>query len=88
MNHLDLSIIIVNWNSAGYLRRCLHSILASVAGLTFEVLVIDNASYDGCADMIAREFPRVRFIQSAENLGFPEPTTSASSSATAESCCS
>jgi hypothetical protein len=70
MSNLDLSIIIVNWNSAAYLRTCLRTVFANTAGLTFEVLVIDNASYDGCAGMIAREFPSVRFIQAAENLGF------------------
>ena len=67
----DLSIIIVNWNSKGYLRKCLESVFSNQEGLgRFEVLVVDNASYDGCGEMIAREFPRVRFIQSTENLGF------------------
>src|ERR1022692_3083078 len=70
MSNPDLSIVIVNWRSAAYLQKCLLGIFANGAGLSFEVLVIDNASYDGCAEMIAREFPRVRFLQSAENLGF------------------
>jgi hypothetical protein len=67
---MDLSIIIVNWNSANYLRECLKSVYEKTAGTRFEVIVIDNASYDGCGEMLAREFPRVRFIQSHENLGF------------------
>ena len=67
---MDLSIIIVNWNSVKHLRECLASIYDKTEGISFEVVVIDNASYDGCAEMLAREFPAVRFIQSQENLGF------------------
>jgi N-acetylglucosaminyl-diphospho-decaprenol L-rhamnosyltransferase len=66
----DLSIIIVNWKSAAYTRQCLASIQETACGLKFEVLVVDNASYDGCAEMISVEFPDVVFIQSEENLGF------------------
>ena len=67
---MELSLIIVNWNSAELLRRCLESILSSSASCDLEVLVIDNASYDGSAGMIAKEFPSVTFIQSDRNLGF------------------
>lgn len=66
----ELSIIIVNWNSAEYLRRCLSSIFSSECDCGFEVLVIDNGSYDGCGEMLRREFPQVRFLQSPTNLGF------------------
>ena len=65
-----LSVIIVNWNSAGYLKGCLSSIYAETAGIDFEVLVVDNASYDGCAELLEREFPSVKFIQSKANCGF------------------
>src|SRR5437899_604588 len=67
---MDLSIIIVNWNSATFLRACLHSIYATSATVSFEVIVIDNASYDGAEMMVRREFPNVTFIQSKSNLGF------------------
>jgi len=66
----DLTIIIVNWNSAAYLQKCLASIYGNTKDLDFEVIVIDNASFDGCDEMIRREFPQVKFIQSKENLGF------------------
>lgn len=66
----ELSIIIVNWNSAEYLHRCLGSIFSNDRGLNFEVLVADNGSYDGCAEMLAQCFPQVRFLQLPENLGF------------------
>lgn len=67
---MDLSIIIVNWNSVGYLRNCLRSIYGQNRGLVFEIIVVDNASYDGCGEFLEREFPSVKFIQSAENVGF------------------
>jgi GT2 family glycosyltransferase len=70
MSAPDLSIVIVNWHSRDYLKKCLESVFANRAGLALEVLVIDNASYDGSGGMVARDFPEVRFIQSAENLGF------------------
>jgi N-acetylglucosaminyl-diphospho-decaprenol L-rhamnosyltransferase len=66
----ELSIIIVNWNSAEYLSRCLGRIFSNCRGLNFEVLVADNASYDGCAEMLAQYFPQVHFLQLPNNLGF------------------
>ncbi len=67
---LDLSIVIVNWKSADYLRECLRSVYAYTHEIGYEIVVIDNASYDGSEAMVAAEFPGVVFIQSAENLGF------------------
>ena len=66
----DLSIIIINWNSVSFLRKCLASIDANTKKTSFEVIVIDNASSDGCGEMLRTEFPRVRFVQSTTNLGF------------------
>ena len=68
---MDLSIIIVNWNSAAFTRKCLVSIEANAANLSYEVIVIDNASHDGCGEMIC-PFPHVKFIQSTENVGFAQ----------------
>jgi GT2 family glycosyltransferase len=67
---MDLSIIIVNWNSKDYLEECLKSIRAFTAGFEYEIIVIDNASYDGVGEMLQRRYPKVRFIQSDKNLGF------------------
>src|SRR5690348_3920993 len=66
----DLSILIVNWNSVAFLRDCLESIYANTKAIQFEVVVVDNASHDGCEQMLATEFGSVRFIQSGSNLGF------------------
>jgi GT2 family glycosyltransferase len=67
---LELSIIIVNWNSKDYVRKCVQSINANARGIDLEVVVVDGASFDGCGEMLAREFPDVRFIQCEKNVGF------------------
>jgi GT2 family glycosyltransferase len=79
----DISVIIVNWNSKDYLRGCLQSLAKhSPTDLTYEVIVVDGASYDGCAEMLAREFPDVRFIQSPDNIGFARANNLGASIAT------
>jgi GT2 family glycosyltransferase len=67
---VDLSIIIVNWKSAAYLKACLTSIVAETRGITYEVIVIDNASHDGCEQIVRDASSEAIFVQSAENLGF------------------
>ena len=67
---IDLSIIIVNWNSKEYLRNCIDSVLLWTSDITYEIVVIDGASFDGCGEMLQRHFPQVRFIQSEKNVGF------------------
>ena len=63
-----ISVLIVNWNTRDLLRACLQS-LAPIA-VEHEIIVVDNASSDGSAAMVAREFPDAALIESAENLGF------------------
>jgi GT2 family glycosyltransferase len=68
---MDLSIIIVNWNSKDYLQKCISSILSFTSDVDFEIVVIDNASFDGVDKMLKQCYPQqVRFIQSDKNLGF------------------
>jgi GT2 family glycosyltransferase len=67
---MDLSIVIVNWNTRDLLRDCLVSVLPRLGTLAAEILVVDNASTDGSADMLRREFPGVRLIEAPRNLGF------------------
>ena len=78
---MDLSIIIVNWNSADYVKTCLASIFRAPPGLSFEVIVIDSGSNDNCGAIIARNFPAVKFIQANDNLGFPKANNRAYSCA-------
>ena len=67
---MDLSIIIVNWNTRELLRGCLQSLPSAVEGLECETFVVDNASRDGSAEMVIRDFPSVRLLESGGNLGF------------------
>ncbi len=67
---MDLSIIIVNWNTRELVCDCLRSLPAATAGLACEVLVVDNASGDDSVPVIQRKFPHVRVIETGENLGF------------------
>ena len=77
-----LSVVIVNWNTHDVLARCLQSLReqsmpraervgqASGAGLSYEVIMVDNASSDGSVEMVHREFPWVRTIANRVNVGF------------------
>jgi GT2 family glycosyltransferase len=68
---LDASILIVNFNGARFLRPCLDSLAQqSIARYRFEVIVVDNASPDGSAAIVANEYPWCRLIRSQTNLGF------------------
>lgn len=67
---LDVSIIIVSWNTKELLRDCLNSIFREVKCIEFDVVVVDNASCDGSADMVRRDFPQVHLISNSENRGF------------------
>jgi len=70
MSEVTLSIIIVNWNTRDITRNCLQSIREQVTGISFEVIVVDNASSDASIEMIRAEFPDVRLIVNDDNLGF------------------
>ena len=69
----DLSIVIINWNTREMTRECLASTyegLARAPELTAEVILVDNASEDGSADMVAADFPQAILIRNADNRGF------------------
>jgi len=67
---MDLSIVIINWNTRSMLRDCLHSVYDNAPKSSFEILVVDNASTDGSPEMVSREFPKVRLLCNSQNLGF------------------
>ncbi|MBC6935223.1 MAG: glycosyltransferase family 2 protein [Chloroflexi bacterium] len=66
----DLGIVIVNWNTRDYLKRCLETVLASAGDFSFQVVVVDNASTDGSAEMVRQLFPDVLVIESKSNDGY------------------
>lgn len=67
---LDVSVVIVSYNTEDVLRDCINSVYEKAGDVTFEVIVADNASADGSAEMIADEFPQVHLIANEKNLGF------------------
>jgi len=66
----DVSIIVVSYNTRDILRRCLQAVAAHCGDLRCETIVIDNASTDGSAAMVASEFPAVRLIANTDNRMF------------------
>ena len=67
---LDLSIVIVNWNTQHVIVDCLESVLANLGELSAEIIVIDNASTDDSVQVIAERFPQVQLIANDANRGF------------------
>ncbi|MFQ6133493.1 MAG: glycosyltransferase family 2 protein [Armatimonadota bacterium] len=65
---MDLSVCLVNWNTRDHLARCLTALRGELTGLDAEVLVVDNASTDGSADLVRSQFPQVTLIANRENL--------------------
>ena len=67
---MDLSIIVVSYNTREITLECLRSVFAETHGLEFELLVVDNDSSDGSAEAIRSEFPDVWLDALDTNLGF------------------
>jgi len=70
MPSLDISISIVSYNTRDLLRACLQSLEARREEVALEIIVIDNNSTDGSAEMVRAEFPKVLLIKAGENLGY------------------
>jgi GT2 family glycosyltransferase len=77
MDSPSLSICIVNYQAAGYLRDCLRSIVANPPQGEYEVIVVDNSSTDGSLEMLKSGFPGVILIENPTNLGFTAPMNQA-----------
>jgi GT2 family glycosyltransferase len=67
---VDVSIIIVNWNTKQLLQDCLTSVYERAGEVDYEIIVVDNASTDGSAEMIKIDFRQVILIENTENRGF------------------
>ena len=65
-----LAIVIVTYNSAADIGRCLDSIPAAARTTTHDVIVVDNASADGTAALVRERWPHVRVLDAGSNLGF------------------
>lgn len=67
---LDVSIIIVNWNTRSLLLDCIESIIAETRDHSYEIIVVDNASTDGSQQAVRERFGGVRLVENEANLGF------------------
>jgi hypothetical protein len=67
---VDLSIIIVNYNVKEFLQNLLHSLHKAISNLSYEIIVVDNASDDGSVEFIREKFPQIKLITNQTNFGF------------------
>lgn len=67
---MDVSIIIVNWNTDLLLRDCLASVYEEAGSVYYEVIVVDNASLDGSVEIVRTEFPHAKLIAEKTNRGY------------------
>lgn len=71
MNQPPVSIIVLNYNGAQWIERCLQS-LAETRYDNYKVILVDNASTDGSAEIVGNNFPEVEVILNSRNIGFAE----------------
>ncbi len=83
-HHLQLSIIIVNYNVKYFLEQCLYSVINACKSIEAEIFVVDNNSSDGSGEYLVSKFPQVKFRWNTDNPGFGKASNSALSEATGE----
>ena len=79
-----VSIVIAAWNLRAHLRECLSAVEREAGSRSYDIMVVDNGSTDGTAEMVAREFPRAVLIRNKTNLGFVRATNAGLRKALAE----
>lgn len=67
---IDISIIIVNYNTSGEIEKCIDSIYKYEAGISIEIIVIDNNSAERTIQEKIKKYPLIKFIQNEDNIGF------------------
>lgn len=70
MEHKDLSIITVTWNSSELIGEQIRSVISGCKNISFEQIVVDNASSDNTVSIMKEKFPQVQLIVNTENKGF------------------
>lgn len=66
---MDVSVIIINYNTLDVTRNCINSIFSKTEGLAFEVILVDNSSKDGSKDVFVKD-SRIKYLYSDKNIGF------------------
>jgi N-acetylglucosaminyl-diphospho-decaprenol L-rhamnosyltransferase len=79
-----VSVVVLSWNTRALLAACLDSLRAEGRRLPLELIVVDNASHDGSADLVARDFPEVLLLRNARNEGYAIGNNQGAARATAE----
>lgn len=74
---MDVSVIILSYNTSSLLRNCLRSVINNTFGIDYEITVVDNASTDGSVEMIESEFKEIKLIKNTENQGFSKANNQA-----------
>ena len=67
----DLAVVIVSYNVAGLLEKCLNTVFATQGNIQYRVAVVDNDSKDETVEMVSTHFPQVDLIANKENVGYP-----------------
>lgn len=67
---LDISVVIVNWNTRELLLNCIQSILNETKSSSLEIIVVDNDSTDGSVQAVQERYPQVKAVANKDNLGF------------------
>ncbi len=67
---MDVSIIIVNYNTYKYTSKCIKTVIEFTKGVSYEIILVDNASTECPADNFKQEFPSIELIKSPVNTGF------------------
>ena len=76
-NKIDLSIIVLSYNTTDLLKDCLDSLDKVKGEVNYEIVVVDNDSTDGSPEMLQSEYPGVILIQKNKNVGFAAGNNSA-----------
>lgn len=84
MSNIDVSVVLVSYNTETLTKDCLNSLYKKTQGLNFDVYVVDNASKDNTCEMIKRDFPQVKLIENKENKGFGAANNQAIKESTAK----
>jgi GT2 family glycosyltransferase len=69
-HNMDLSIIIINYNTFRLTLNCIQSVYDKVSGLQYEIILVDNASSENDPDLFLEKFPEINLVKSSVNLGF------------------
>ena len=85
-SRVNISIIIVNYNTRDLLEECLKALFSNIPSCGFEVLMVDNCSRDGSRTLLEQRFPQCTLIENRRNLGFARAANQAYRMSSGEYC--